>query len=155
MPRSPVVSRCASIEVDDLVSAWADAWNRHDAEAAAALVIPEVDFVNVLGRWLKGNDEFVEHHRQLHSTQMRNSIWSNINYEARFIGEDFAIVHLEWSIEGDEDPDGTPRRQRHGIFTWILIRLGPAWRIAAAHNTNVHTKMSHRRGPMTGDSRRR
>src|SRR5205814_4988633 len=42
--------------IEELVSAWADAWNHHDAEAAAALVTPEVDFVNVLGRWFKGKE---------------------------------------------------------------------------------------------------
>jgi len=93
----------APSEIEELVSAWADAWNHHDAEAAAALVTPEVDFVNVLGRWFKGKEEFLEHHRQLHSRQMRNSTWSNINFEARFVCEDLTIAHLQWSIAGDEN----------------------------------------------------
>jgi uncharacterized protein (TIGR02246 family) len=132
-----------------LVAAWASAWNRHDAEAAAGLVMPEIDFVNVLGHWFKGKGEFLEHHRQLHSGQMRNSLWRNLSYEARFITEDLAIVHWEWTIEGDENPDRTPRRPRKGIFTWIVLRLGKNWRIAAAQNTNMHSAANHRLLPAT------
>src|SRR3989440_11729519 len=106
----------APSEIEELVSAWADAWNHHDAEAAAELVMPEVDFVNVLGRWFKGKDEFLEHHRQLHAGQMRNSLWRNLSHEARFVSENMVVVHLEWTIEGDENADGTPRRRRQGIF---------------------------------------
>jgi uncharacterized protein (TIGR02246 family) len=136
MVRSPPAPPGASVEIEELVSAWADAWNRHDAEAAAALVVSEIDFVNVHGRWLRGKDEFIAHHRRLHSTQMRASTWSNLAYEARFIGDGLAIVHLEWTIEGDEDPDGTPRRRRRGLFAWVVVRVEKAWRVAAAHNTD-------------------
>ena len=139
MPGNLVVVRHVPKPIEDLVSAWAAAWNRHDAEAAAELVVPEVDFVNVLGRWFKGKDEFLEHHRQLHSGQMRNSLWRNLNHEARFVGENLVVVHLEWTIECDENPDGTPRRRRQGIFTWVVLRLEETWRIAAAHNTNLHS----------------
>src|SRR5258705_11909158 len=80
-------------------------------EAAAALETPDVDFINVLGRWLKGRAEFAEHHRRLHCVQMRNSTWINLTHEIRFIHGDLAIVHLEWTIEGDQDPDGTMQAQ--------------------------------------------
>ena len=140
----PIVQHSRLIGIEALVEAWANAWNDHDAEAAAALIMPEVDFINVFGRWLKGKKEFIDHHRQLHAMQMRNSTWSNLDYEARFIGDDLAILHLEWMVQGDEDPDGTPRRTRCGVFTWILIRTESSWRILAAHNTNLHPSVSHR-----------
>jgi uncharacterized protein (TIGR02246 family) len=121
-------------------------------EAAAALVTPDVDFINVFGRWLKGRPEFVEHHRRLHCVQMRNSTWINLNHEIRFIHGDLAIVHLEWTIEGDQDPDGTPRGRRKGLFTWVLSREDDGWLIMAAHNTNLHPGVGHRLTPVIGSS---
>jgi uncharacterized protein (TIGR02246 family) len=118
-------------------------------EAAAALVTPDVDFINVFGRWLKGRDEFAEHHRRLHCVQMRNSTWINRNHEIRFIHGDLAIVHLEWTIEGDRDPDGTPRGRRKGLFTWVLSGEDDGWLIMAAHNTNLHPGVGHRLTPAT------
>jgi hypothetical protein len=52
-------------------------------------------------------------------------------------------VHLEWTIAGDRDPDGTPRPRRHGIFTRLIAARASDWRIAAAHNTNLREGISH------------
>jgi uncharacterized protein (TIGR02246 family) len=130
--------------IEALVAAWTTAWNRHDIEAVARLVMPNVDFVNVEGRWLKGRDEFVDHHRQIHRVQMRDSIWTNLGYETRLIGNDLAIVHVEWTIKGDRDPGGTARRPRHGLFTWVVSRTQNGWRIAAAQNTDLRRGVTHR-----------
>jgi len=45
-----------------ICQAWADAWNQHDVDALARLVSPDVEFVNVAGIWLRGFDEFKQHH---------------------------------------------------------------------------------------------
>jgi uncharacterized protein (TIGR02246 family) len=143
MNRSPIAVRW-SLEIDGLVSAWADAWNRHDMQAASALVALDVDFVNVLGRWLKGRGEFLTYHQQLHATQMRNSIWTNLNHEVRFLRDDLAIAHVEWAIEDDYDPNGNLRHPRTGLFTWVLSHDGELWRIVAAQNTNLHPGVARR-----------
>lgn len=147
MNREHLVACSAPDAIEALVAAWATAWNRHDIEAMARLVMPAVDFVNVEGRWLRGRDEFVDHHRQIHGEQMRDSAWTNLCRETRSIGNDLAIVHLEWTIEGDRDPVGTPRSPRHGLFTWVVCRTQNRWRIAAAHNTNLRPGMTHRLTP--------
>jgi uncharacterized protein (TIGR02246 family) len=130
--------------IEALVAAWATAWNRHDIEVAARLVMPNVDFVNVEGRWLRGREEFVDHHRQIHRVQMRDSIWTNLAHEIRLIGNDLAIVHLEWTIKGDRDSDGAVRRPRHGLFTWVVWRTQNGWRITAAQNVDLRPEVAHR-----------
>lgn len=123
--------------------AWQYAWNRHDAEALAAIVTPDVEFVTVAGLWLRGRPEFLAHHRLMHATQMRESLWTNIGATRRMLGGGHALQHLEWRIEGDLDPDGSPRPPRHGIFTWVL-RLRPSPLILAGHNTNHASHLAHR-----------
>jgi uncharacterized protein (TIGR02246 family) len=128
-----------------LSDAWAAAWNAHDMEAAAGLVTADVEFVNVAGRWLRGRAEFLAYHRSIHAAQMRDSRWISLAVDTRPLRNDLALIHLEWVIEGDCDPDGTPRAPREGIFTWIAAREGDgAWRIAVAHNTNLRTDVHHR-----------
>ena len=139
-----------------LAERWAEAWNAHDMEAAARLVTADVEFVTVAGRWLRGRGEFLAHHRQIHAMQMRDSRWTNLAIGARAIRNDLALVHLEWAIAGDRDPDGTPRQPREGLFTWLAAREGEAWRIAAAHNADLRTGVRHRLfrdGGGTGPSR--
>jgi uncharacterized protein (TIGR02246 family) len=133
-----------------LVETWAAAWNAHDMQSAAALVAADVDFVTVAGRWLKGRDEFLRHHRDIHRRQMRDTTWATLGYEVRRLHEDFALAHLEWAISGERDADGAPRAARSGIFTWVVASTRDARLITAAHNTNLRADTSHRlacRGP--------
>jgi uncharacterized protein (TIGR02246 family) len=123
--------------------AWQSAWNRHDADALSALVAPDVEFVTVAGLWLRGRQEFLAHHRLMHATQMRESVWTNVGAARRMLGGGHALQHLEWRIEGDFNSDGTPRAPRHGIFTWVL-HLGPSPLILAGHNTNHASRLAHR-----------
>ena len=127
-----------------ICAAWANAWNQHDVDALARLVCPDVEFVNVAGAWLRGFDEFKQHHAKIHRFQMRQSTWTNVAHKFRQLSDDLFLVHLEWTIAGDRDSDGTPRPPRLGIFTWLIVARASDWRIAAAHNTDLRKGIFHR-----------
>ena len=132
------------LALTSICEAWADAWNQHDVDALARLVCPDVEFVNVAGVWLRGIDEFKQHHDEIHRFQMKESSWTNIGHQFRQLSDDLFLVHLQWTVAGDRDPDGTSRRPRLGIFTWLIVARASDWRIAAAHNTNLREGCSHR-----------
>jgi uncharacterized protein (TIGR02246 family) len=127
-----------------LIEAWTSAWNAHDMRAAAALVDADVDFVTVAGRWLRGRDEFLRHHHHIHRLHMRETTWIMLGYEVRRLRDDLALAHLEWTITGQRDADGTPRPQRLGIFTWLIACSRGRWLIAAAQNTHLRADTPHR-----------
>jgi len=130
--------------IDAVVQAWARAWNAHDIHHAATLVDADVDFVTVAGRWLKGRDEFLQHHHDIHQRHMRDTTWTTLGHEARMLRDEFALAHLEWTISGERHADGAPRPPRAGIFTWILAPVAGTWVIVAAHNTNLRADTPHR-----------
>ena len=130
--------------IDTLIGSWAQAWNGHDADALAALVWPDVEFITVAGLWLRGAPAFAAHHRSLHDGPMRGTRWTNHGHDMRRLHYDLALVYLEWTIAGEREPDGAARPDRPGVFTWLLMRDGAAWRIAAAHNTNLRADVRHR-----------
>jgi uncharacterized protein (TIGR02246 family) len=130
--------------IADLIDTWANAWNAHDMERARRLLADNIDFVTVAGLWLRGSEEFLAYHRDIHRTHMRDSRWTNLAYDLRPVRDDVWLVHLEWTIAGDRDPDGTPRRRRYGLFTWLIEQRGTAWRIAAVHNGNLRVDLRHR-----------
>jgi hypothetical protein len=115
-------------------------------ELASTLVSPDVDFVTVAGKWLKGRSEFLTHHRALHARQMQESIWTNLGHEAKALSESLHVLQLEWGIQGDSDPDGTPRGERRGHFTWI-IAIENGGQILVAQNTNLGPEIEHRLAP--------
>lgn len=111
--------------------------------AMATSIAPDVDFVTVAGLWLCGRTEFLEQHRKLHGTQMRESRWTTLGSTARLACSGLALQHVEWSIEGDRDLDDAPRLPRLGVFTWVVsLDAGPT--ILAAHNTNLAPHVTHR-----------
>jgi uncharacterized protein (TIGR02246 family) len=130
--------------IDALVASWAHAWNRHDMRAAAELVDVEVDFVTVAGLWLHGRDEFLRHHDRIHRRHMQETTWTTNESTVRALRDDVVLAHLEWTITGECDADGTRRAPRSGVFTWVVAWTAPAWRIVAAHNTNLRADTAHR-----------
>lgn len=123
--------------IQEVVERWADAWNRHDMSLMATLVSDEADFVNVWGMHWRGRVDIEREHAERHRTQFRDSVWTTRSARIQFLKPDVALVHLDWSMQGGRDPDGTPRPPRLGLFTWILLKEPGRWRIRAAHNTNV------------------
>ena len=130
--------------IGSVIRRWTNAWNAHDAIDMALLVAPDVDFVNVNGRWLQGAEEFREWHRNIHGLHLRDSSWENIGHRVRFLTAQLALVHLEWAINGELTPDGRYGPRRCGIFTWLMELRDGAWLIAAAHNVNLGLGVSHR-----------
>ena len=138
LPRDP------SPAIANLIAAWADAWNAHDMELAHTLVADNVDFVTVAGLWLKGAEEFLAHHREIHRARMRESRWTTVAHELAWMRDGLSLVHLEWIITGDRDPNGRLRARREGLFTWLIESCGQTVRILAAHNSNLRHDVRHR-----------
>jgi uncharacterized protein (TIGR02246 family) len=136
--------RCDPPATSSICAAWASAWNLHDIDALTRLVHPNVDFITVAGVWLKGIQEFRHHHAEVHRLQMQRSTWTNVAHECRKLRDGLLLIHLQWTIAGDRDPDGTPRLPRRGIFTWLIAGRANDWRIVAAHNTNLREGIAHR-----------
>lgn len=120
----------------ELTIKWQRYWNTHNMDSMGTMLTENVDFVNVAGVWLKNKAETVADHKQKHSEIIfKNSTWVTDSIEIKYVKPDLAIIHLNWGISGDNDPDGTPRKPRHGIFTWLVIKDN-SWKILAAQNTN-------------------
>jgi uncharacterized protein (TIGR02246 family) len=122
-----------------IATEWRAAWNSHDMARMAALLTEDVDFVNVLGSHWKGKQEVERVHAGMHKTQFHESVWENGALQVQVLKPDVALAHMLWLIRGDCDPDGTPRLPRSGRFSWLLVEEAGAWRIRAAHNTNIVT----------------
>jgi uncharacterized protein (TIGR02246 family) len=123
--------------VKQLALRWQEAWNRHDMDALASLVAEDIDFVAVGAAWMKGRKAFKEVQTRTHSMQFKESVWTPTAVEVKFLEPDTALVHVNWSLKGDKDADGTPRPSRRGIHTWVVTRQPGGWIIQAGQNTNV------------------
>lgn len=117
---------------------WERAWNAGDMQAAIALFADDADFVNVWGSHWQGRQQIESEHAKRHQAQLKNSVFSARDVQAQLIDAGLALVHVAWTIRGDHDRDGTPRKPRQGLFSWVMRKdAGGRWWIRAAHNTHV------------------
>jgi uncharacterized protein (TIGR02246 family) len=121
----------------ELAAAFESAWNTHDMEGAfRRLLAGDIDWVNVNAGHGKGIEPVVQGHARVHSGKFRESVMTVKNVDVALLSPDVALVHVSWEMRGDKDDDGTPREPREGLFTWVTVREGAAWKIRASHNTN-------------------
>ncbi len=116
---------------------WKAAWNAHDMSRMAKLLTDDADFVNVLGKHWKGAEDIERAHAVMHESQFRESTWENERVEVQTLQPGIGLAHFRWSIQGDYDPNGTYRKPRSGLFSWLVVESQGAWRIRAAHNTTI------------------
>jgi uncharacterized protein (TIGR02246 family) len=118
------------------VNTWVKDWNAHDAKAIGQMLTPDVDFVLVNGRWLKGRSEFVQVHGDQFAGRYAQSEFAVDGTPAiSMLKPDVALVQWRWIITHVRNPDGTPAPTYKGVFTWVVTQQHGVWSIRAAQNT--------------------
>lgn len=121
-----------------VVRQWEAAWNAGDMQAAAELFCADADFVNVAGSHWHGRERILSEHERLHQEHLSGSVFAPLDVGIQGIGAQTALVHIQRLLSGDHDPDGTARKPRHGVISWVLVRdAAGCWRIRSAQNTNT------------------
>jgi uncharacterized protein (TIGR02246 family) len=124
----------------------ADAWNRHDAKAYAALFTEDCDVVNVVGWWWKGRAELERKLAAAFSFVFKESTLTIGEVEVRFLSPAIALAHVRWSMVGARTPTGIPE-PREGIQTLVLTKRTGQWSISGFQNTHSVPEQSFPTGP--------
>jgi len=127
-------------DLDDLKSLpdkWEKYWNKHNMDSLSTMLTEDVDFVNLAGVWLKGKTASIKLLRLVHQTTFKSSVWTTDSIKIRYVKPDLAILHIGWGLSGDVDPDGTNRKPKHGIFTWVVIKEKEQWKLLEMDNVNI------------------
>ncbi len=123
--------------VRKLPQEFCSAWARHDGHALASLMAEDVDFVTVATTYLHGRTDFETFHVRLLSGRFKDSTITALKTTSRFLRPDMAVVHWSWKIEGDRNPDGTPRKPRYGMMTLVAEKRAGVWQVIVGQNTNA------------------
>jgi len=119
-----------------LPKAFSEAWAKHDGHELAQIMADDVDFVTVGATWFHGRRDFESYHTRLLSGRFKDSTITPLETAVRFLRPDLAVLHWSWSIQGDKNPDGSPRTPRFGLLTMVAEKRKGRWFVAAAQNTN-------------------
>lgn len=114
----------------------AQAWNRHDSAAYAALFAADGDVVNVLGWWWRGRPEIEAKLTDAFAWVFRDSTLKFTEVHVRLLDSITAVAHVRWTLEGAKAPPGAPEPPRHGIQIQVLRKEVDRWQIVSFQNTN-------------------
>jgi len=111
----------------------ADAFNRGDAAAAAAVYASDADLVNVRGDHLKGQAEIERGLARAFATRYKDARIKRGEVDIRFLRPDVALAYVtnEIAVAG---AGGAPTVHRE-LGLRVFVKDGGAWRIAALHDT--------------------
>jgi uncharacterized protein (TIGR02246 family) len=147
---SPLESTAQQSEVSavrDVQMQQAQAWNRHDAAAYAALFAADGDVVNVLGWWWRGRSEIESKLTDAFAWVFRDSTLTISEVHVRLLDPVTALAHVRWALEGAKVPPGAPEAPRQGIQLQVLRKELGRWEIVSFQNTNSLPEMPIPKAP--------
>ena len=125
----------------ELGQALQDAWNRGDAAGYASLFTDDADFVAWTGEYGQGRQAIEDGHRPLFDGPLAGSRMVLVDDDAeparpeslRFVRPDVAIMVTSGAVTLDGQSATGPDHE--SVQTFVLIKNGNRWRVAAFHNT--------------------
>lgn len=113
-----------------VVADFAEAINRGDAKAFAALFAEDADFVVITGKYLKGRNEIVTYHARLFTDDFQGSHLDVTSVAVRFLRTDVAVARV-----GTKRTENGGKEMRTSFPMFVLTKEGESWLIAAVQNT--------------------
>jgi uncharacterized protein (TIGR02246 family) len=123
---------------EDIPRLFAEAWNKRDPDALAALFDSNAEFVNVTGLWWHDRPSIREAHAYGLERIFNASTLTVDDVRVKRMSEDVAIVHAAMTLSG-QTPIATVGRPgpRKTVFSFVVHRVDDGWMCASAHNTDV------------------
>lgn len=140
MEGSPPAPAGSSVEAapDTLAHAFAEAWNRRDAPALAALFDADAEFVNVVGLWWHSRAEIERAHAYGLRHLFPDSTLRVTTTRTKWLAEGVAVVHARMRLDGQSPVADVARpASRTTVFSFVVRATPEGWRCASAHNTDV------------------
>jgi uncharacterized protein (TIGR02246 family) len=108
-----------------------EAWANNDATAFAKVFTRDGTMV-LPGLYIKGQDGIEQFMTQAYATQYKGTRVTGSPVDMRVIGDDLAIIVTEGGVLLPGETDVAPARRIKA--TWVVVREGADWRLAAYHN---------------------
>ena len=122
----------AKASIQPTIDALNAAWNRADAEAFAAKCTSDVDFINLLGMYVKGRAAVASMHEKIYKgPYARSTLYFSVEHVRPVLPNAvLAIVHGELQI-----PSGPVKGLVRTIATVLFVRKQSEWYVASFQNT--------------------
>jgi uncharacterized protein (TIGR02246 family) len=137
---NPAMADTANDEqaVRKVLASFDEAFNRHDADAVAALFTDDAEFINVSGMWWRGKAGIRRGTAFVLANIFQNTTLQTDSVSVRFPTRDTAIaVVAQHTVGSFVLPDGTRIASRNNRLSYFLVKAGGRWLIVGGQNTEI------------------
>jgi uncharacterized protein (TIGR02246 family) len=137
---NPAMANTANDEqaVRKVLASFDEAFNRHDADAVAALFTEDAEFINVAGMWWRGKAEIRRGTAFVLANIFQNTTIQTDSVSVRFPTRDTAIaVIAQHTVGSFVLPDGTRIASTNNRLTYFLVNAAGRWLITGGQNTEI------------------
>ena len=120
--------------VADIVRELESAWNAADGDAFARPFAEDADFVNIRGEHHRTRENIAKGHQAIFNTVYKGSVVRLELAALRELAPGVLLGHVKSVLKA---PTGPLAGEHSALFSIVLVREGPDWRIAAFHNTQA------------------
>jgi uncharacterized protein (TIGR02246 family) len=129
------VSSADEAAIRALFERSAQAWNRGDGNAFAAICTEDADYIDVTGTRTKGTAAIAESHQRMFDTFMKGSILEGQLIDMRYLAPDVILAHGTGAVrlQGQE----VAPADRQSIATYVLVKRDGQWLLTAFQNNRI------------------
>jgi uncharacterized protein (TIGR02246 family) len=122
-----------SAGVKQAVADWIDAFNHHDAHAAAMLYSEDADLTNMNEVNYHGRPAIERLYQTIFATRLKNAHRTAVVKRIRFLTPSLAAVDCDWEMTGATDTSGAALPLRQGYLVLTMTKENGRWVMAQFH----------------------
>lgn len=119
------------------LAAMREAFNAHDAHAAASVYTDDADLVTVRGEWFRGREAIGRGLEGVFATRLRAATKRIVSVSVRMVSEELAVAHVLDELSGLLDAKGQELPPHRELSVRAFVAENDTWKVAAFHNTIV------------------
>lgn len=123
--------------IGSTLTAFTDAWNKHDAKAFSLLFSEDAEFTNVAGESATGRKAVEEFHAPRFASHFKDSRQTIQRFRIKLVKPDVAAVDAWWEMTGARTAANEDAGMRQGLLHLLMVKVEARWQIAVMHNTNL------------------
>jgi uncharacterized protein (TIGR02246 family) len=119
--------------IKDVIAAFSNGWNTHDAHAMCVSLADDVEWVNWRGEPLGTRKDVEEEHARLFADLYKNTHRTDEVKSIKYITPNVAIVDDYWTMTRARKRDGSDWPYRAGLYNFVMAKRNGRWIVIVSH----------------------
>lgn len=126
--------------IKEVVAAFSNGWNTHDAHSMCASLADDVEWVNWRGEPLGTRQAVEDEHAKLFADLYKNTHRTDEVRTIRYVSPELAAVDDYWTMTGSKKRDGSDWPYRAGYYNFLMAKRGGRWIVIVSHAADFNAQ---------------